>query len=428
MNISTLFDKFNKALFWNGLFYSIYKILFVTLSFTLYHKLSSDLFSLWALSNSILFLLLLWLDCGFKKSIARFCPAFAKNRTVHKQFVIGLVLFQCFFLLIIGIPVLLLTINYFKTLHILKTYLIGTFILEGIVAVITLVYHAHFWQKQFNILHTGSIVAQMGLNWYYLFTIPLSERFIKLLFVSKIVTSIGLIVASLVLLPKLLKDRFYPGTHTLNTSTLLRQFIVHSGIMWAATFFKSLSERNVLLAYLTATLGPVSANLFKISFDASLFFQRILIKTIGVSDTALLAHIEESGQSKQLLKKGFKKLYTTIAYLVAPFFIIFLIILFKPTLFFNNLTAVNIFILATVTYFIEIILSPFERLLETQFQYTKLWIAYCPYLLILGVCFWFEAPAKLSLFWFIALLQIARLLSVFLMTIMQIRNWLIKAQ
>lgn len=420
MNISKLFDKFNKALFWNGFFYSIYKLLFVTLSFTLYHKLSTDLFSLWALSNSVLFLLLLWLDCGFKKSIARFCPAFAKNKTAHKQFVAGLVLFQCLFLIIIGIPLLLLTINYFSLLQILKPYLITTFILEGIVAIITLLYHAHFWQKQFTILHTGSIVAQMGLNWYYLITMPFTERLIKLLFVSKIVTSLCLIVASLVILPKLLKDRFYPGTHSIETKKLLKQFIIHSGMMWAATFFKSLSERNVLLAYLTGTLGPISANLFKISFDASLFFQRILIKTIGVSDTALLAHIEESGQSKQLLNKGFKKLYTTITYLTVPLFSIFLIVIFKPTFFFNNLTAVNIFILATVTYFIEIILSPFERLLETQFKYKKLWIAYSPYLLILGVLFWIYPPGTISLFWFIALLQIARLSSSIIMVIIQI--------
>ena len=78
-------------------------------------------------------------------------------------------------------------------------------------------------------------------------------------------------------------------------------FIKHSLIMWANNNLKSLSERNFLVPFFTHIFGPGPANLFKVANDGALLFYRIAIKTIGTTDTSLLAHIETSQQHKKLM-------------------------------------------------------------------------------------------------------------------------------
>ena len=91
MNTSThpLFRQFSSALAWNALAYTAHKSAFTIRTFLLYRFLSPSDFSTWATTNSALFLLLLWLDLGLRKSIPRYAPFFRSNcRQVTKQIMI----------------------------------------------------------------------------------------------------------------------------------------------------------------------------------------------------------------------------------------------------------------------------------------------------------------------------------------------------
>jgi hypothetical protein len=75
MNSTLLFSQFNSAINWNATYYVVFKSSFLIRTFILFRVLTSSDFSLWASLNSMIFLLLLWSDCGLKKSIPRFAPS-----------------------------------------------------------------------------------------------------------------------------------------------------------------------------------------------------------------------------------------------------------------------------------------------------------------------------------------------------------------
>src|SRR5581483_10932205 len=86
----------------------------------LYRSLSVADFSTWANITSIIFLMLLWIDCGFRKSIPRFCPEFSRDKLLHKRFITYLILFYST-LLMISVPLFISLTDYFSGLFSLKT-------------------------------------------------------------------------------------------------------------------------------------------------------------------------------------------------------------------------------------------------------------------------------------------------------------------
>lgn len=282
MKTQTLLGKFSRGLVWNGLFYTVYKILSVGLSFALYHHLQPEEFSAWAMVHSLVFILLLWLDCGFRKSIPRYCPAFAKNKKTHRAFIQGLIIFQSILLITLGIPLLGYGLTWLTYLAPLTWYAFGIFFIEGMVALLRLVYHAHFWQKEFNLVHTACVTFEMMVNFYAIHQGLAGLGLIQFLLMTKIISGATVIGASFFMLHKLYKDKSYPGTQTINMPATTRKFIMHSGVMWAGAVVKSFSERNVLFPYLTIIIGSSSANLFKVVHDAALFFKEPHLKQLAL--------------------------------------------------------------------------------------------------------------------------------------------------
>lgn len=435
MNSKSLFRQFSSALVWNGFFYTIYKVLSVSLTFSLFSILSTDQFSTWATSQSLIFIIILLLDCGLKKSIPRYTTLFAQNKQAHKRFICSLLVFEFLLLLLIGIPLLLRCAPFFisqKYLFILKPYFILLFISEGIIALFRLVFHAHFWQKQFNMLHTSMFFIETLWNFYYLYSVSHDPQNITFLLTNKIGASFFVILGSFIMLPFLYKKRVFTENNSLNNSfnykKIVPQFIKHSAFMWASSLIKSVTERNILFPYITYALGAPVANLFKLSHDGALFFQRMALKTIGISDTALLAYAQENKQNSGQFKKAFYELFKKMLYLCFPLFLIGIFSVQFNTLIYENYTTYWLFIILTISYLAEVALSPFERVLETKKNYTLLWISYTPYIIGVILCAYLQLFYNASLLLSITVIQSLRLISTFLIVFLTQQNYFTKKE
>jgi len=440
METRILLNKFNQSIGWNAFLYAIYKVLFTSLSFFLYSRLETQDFSLWANLNAMVFLLLLWLDCGLRKAIPRFAPEFAKNKRAHRGFIKGVILFKIAVLLL-ALPILMLILGNvlpkFNLANIKVLTLLGLFLFlaEGLASTIKLIFHAHFWNKQFNLLAAAMMVAQMVANWLLIIGYqPNSAAIVVIVFSTKIVASLITVFVSLYLLKHMRRTIDYPATRFTCQPKPWRRLIKHSSFMWGSTFIKSLTERNFIVPALTYTIGPAGANLFKVANDGALLFYRIVLKTIGTTDTSLLTYsttLSELPTSPRLRRTGrrtgapkrekaldwaFKKLIKKMAKLcLAAGVIVGCVILIKGNGLFANTTAFTLFTIMVTGYLLEALLSPFERLLEVTSAYRFLASAYLPYIMMLGLFFFTPIASILGLIGAIILVQGMRLTSSLLM-------------
>jgi hypothetical protein len=407
------FQKFFNALQWNSIFYVIYKISYVGFSLKLYKTVSTSYFSAWALGNSIIFLTLLWLDCGFRKSIPRYCPEFAKEKNLHKKFIYGVLLAQTI-VLMLGLPLLYNTLPYFVTFPELFHVIILSFVASGLLEILKTIYHTHFWQKQFNVLHIFWILLEIGASFYFLQVTNNHLSLILLLFKIKIITSCGIIIGALLMLPTLLKQREYPEYTLLKNTSVASDFIQHSCVMWATTIIKSLSERNFLLPLLTKTIGVTDANIFKIAHESALFFQRVSLRILGRTDTILLSHIEAKNKNKEEFQKAFLNILKTVSLLCISLFALTILLFFKQSQIIEK-TMFSIFLIVATGYMIEVFLSPYERVLEVKRRYKLLWIAYTPYIIGLIYLVFLQVRTGVDIIPFIASIQVLRLTGSFFM-------------
>jgi hypothetical protein len=152
MTLKQLLDTFSWATNWNAFAYIIYKCTTTSITFFLYATLDQDTFSLYCNFNSLIFLMLLWLDLGFSKSIAAFCPLYEVTSSAFKFFIHQLLRYKCIALLA-AIPIYIMVMHSYTTPlalehHYLFFYVgLALFLSEGINAVIRLLYHAHFFKK-----------------------------------------------------------------------------------------------------------------------------------------------------------------------------------------------------------------------------------------------------------------------------------------
>lgn len=412
MNTPTLFNQFSQGLNWNALLYITYKVLFTLLSFFLYKSLTTTDFSTWANLNSIIFLTLLWIDCGLRKSIPRFCPLISLNSSFHRRFITILILLQAS-LLMLCIPLLYyLIINMATALHLepmpsLFIYAALIFIVEGITNIIRLIYHAHFWIKQFNSINITTLLIEMIANFVFIYAAPSSYTLLQGVLFTKIISGSILLLITIIRIPTLNKATSWQSL-PLDIHTIVTQFTKHSGIMWFNNTIKSLSERNFMLPLLTYTLGPHQANIFKLANDGALLFYRSVIKTIGTTDTTLLSYAITS-QDKAFMPQAFRELFAKVLHLSLAFLgILLFLVVALPSLPSHELILHTFWIL-TFSYLIEAMLSPFERLLEVHLHYWMLFISYIPYMLgMLLICV-SDIPDQLGLIGCVILVQIVRL-------------------
>ena len=425
--INKLRKKFFHGLIWNGFSYAIYKISFVSLSFILYNTLSINKFSSWALTNSTIFLLLLWLDCGLRKSIPRYSPIFARNSKLHRHFIRGVIAFQALILTFVGIPLLLICLK--QTLpgyyfYVLWRYATLLFVSEGMIAILRLVYHAHFLQRYFNILYTIGIVIEMIAHLVTIQSFYSPKAILIQILINKMVVGFCVVIVALATIKFVYKEGSSSRNEPLDFSTLFPSFFMHSFMMWSSTTIKSLSERNFMLLFLTRIMGPVAAHLFKLSHDSAVLFQRIILKTIGISDTSILSHAQEETKSNKAFKDIFGILFRTIFLLCLPLlpFVFFAFAHLSSVT--PNSSTLTIFIIFIFGYLIEIIFSPYERVLETKRNYRLLWLCYTPYIFFFVIGVLLLVFNKISLIVFLFIVQSSRVASALSMAVAAHKHYL----
>ena len=423
MTTEQLFAQFTRSINWNAFLYITYKILFTTLSFLLIKTLTTNDFAAWANINSTIFILLLWLDFGLRKSVPRFSPEFAQSTKTIKKFIIGIITFQSI-VLMIGIPITYFCLNTMaiklhQPITTMLTFGIILFIAEGIIATIQLIYHSYFLHKYFNLLAVLLMTSEMILNTFIIYSAYSSSTILYAIITNKIIiNSIIIVIGSIMLvmlIPKITTSHSRPAIQDIR-----KRFVKHSAAMWVNTNIKSISERNFLVPFLTLTVGPGLANLFKVANDAAMLFYRIVIKTIGTTDTSLLAYAEMT-QQKNIMNNALEKLATKITGLSLPLLgVIGLIALQQDTLF-NNHFVFHAFIIMAGSYLIETMLIPFERMLEIKGRYWYLYLSYAPYICLFVLFLNKNLITSIDLLNLVGVIQSVRLVS--MGTIMYIAHY-----
>lgn len=422
MNSTLLFAKFSQGVNWNGIFYFLYKTFSTILSFILFGRLTHQEFSTWANINSIIFLGLLWIDLGLRKAIPRYASEFAKDPISHKRFIRTLILFQTL-LLLATTPIIALLLKGATNLlqlnnqHIFLYCGASLFFIEGMINILRLIYHAHFWNKQFNQITTAMLLAEILIIATILCYASTSLDVLRWIFITKLCLGTLLIIVTLMLVSRLYKDQDCIENGSINYHKTFKEFIQHSGIMWINTNLKSLSERNVLVPFFTYTLGAPLANLFKIANDGALFFYRIALKTIGTTDTTLLSYVQNSNEEEKLMPIAFQKLTSKIAALCIPLLGILLVLFFNKQLFFKNTFVFQTFFIMVVGYVSELLFSAYERVLEIKRRYLLLMIAYIPYIIMLILLLYYNTISYLGLISSLLIIHGVRLVSSLSMTI-----------
>ncbi len=409
MNTSALYKRFSTAIIWNGLFYFVYQSCFFLRTALLYRFLTPIDFSTWSNLNSALFLLLLWLDPGFRKSIPRFAP---QAGAIRSRWLSKLAQLQIFILLL-SLPFLYLSIIKLTTKDYLVIIALAIFIAEGAHSPIKLFYHAYFYNKAFNSIAAITTLIEMIFILLFLMKGGESETILIGVMLSKLLATVILIASSIKLYlkqsPPLLEK------HTFDT----KSFIAHSGAMWVCSILNSLTERNVLIPVITYSMGIEVANTCKLANDGALYIYRVVIKTIGSADTALLAHIEEGYEDKQAqqmaMANAVDKLTTQVSRLALPLLGVVGIIMISSYWFSYKQYVFHVFFIMVIGYLTETAWLPYERILEVKRSYRLIFLSYAPYLIFIIFLFYFLHISCIGLLPFLILLHIVRLVTGFLM-------------
>jgi hypothetical protein len=183
--------------------------------------------------------------------------------------------------------------------------------------------------------------------------------------------------------------------------------------MWVTTTLKSLSERNFLVPLIMHTLGAQAGGIFKVANDGALIFYRVVLKTIGSTDTALLAHVEE--EQKNSMNNAFKQLTIRVAALCLPLLGIVGLCSFNHASAIGTSAIFHLFILMTIAYLVETLLHPYERVLEVKRAYAYIAIAYIPYICLVIALASGYLTTLIGLYASVALIHAVRLVSLSIM-------------
>ena len=101
-------------------------------------------------------------------SQSRYCREFSQNKNLHKLFIYSVITVQIG-VLILALPFLYMLLDYFDRFSILIFPVLGLFVINGTVEILRTLYHAHFWQKQFNTLQTFWLVLELSANFLLIY-------------------------------------------------------------------------------------------------------------------------------------------------------------------------------------------------------------------------------------------------------------------
>lgn len=383
MNTQQLLFKFNQGINWNAILSITHKILSVIVSYILFCTCSTADYNLWANAQGLIFITLLWIDGGLRKSIPRFAPIFASTHTTPR-FIKYISVFQITALLC-TVPLIILGSQKLHSVLSLSysviPYIIMLFLLEGIISLLRLIYHSYFWHKVFNETYVSMIMLEtmITLLLVALKTTPL----IPSILITKIITGSILIIITTWRIPAIMNDPAYKDIKANGITNPQSEFLTHTAAMWGSNAIKSMSERNALMPIFTYMFGPEQANLFKVANDGAVVVYRTLIKTIGTTDTSLLAHSQVIGAGESGLQAAFKKVSTKVASLCIPVLGIIGGIYSSTYWYLYDHVVFHIMFILIGGYVIEVALSSYERVLEINFRYRYLVYAYIPYIVLL---------------------------------------------
>jgi hypothetical protein len=385
MNRQQLFQKFNQGINWNAILSVSHRILSVILSYSLYHVCSATDYNFWANSYAIIFIMILWIDGGLRKSAPRFAPLFAVEGNT-RSFVTFLIAFQTIALLVTAPLVIAGVKSLQSTLTMTSDYLwpiLIIFFLEGITSCIRLIYHSYFWHKSYNQIYVLLLTLETIIA--CIFIIKGVTPLLPAIFILKIVTCIILIMLTARKIPFIINDPAYQHIPISNGKSSAQQCAIHTFAMWGSNAIKSLSERNVMMLSFTYLFGAEQANVFKIANDGAVIVYRTLMKTIGTTDTSLLAHSQIIEEGKVGLQKAFKKLSTKVIGLCIPLLGIIAGIYTVISWNVYDYDAFHIMFILIIGYVLEVAFSSYERVLEINFRYRYLVYAYIPYIILISL-------------------------------------------
>jgi hypothetical protein len=419
MNFDQILSKFNQGINWNAYLYVFYKVTSTIVTFCLFRHLTTEHFAVWANIYSIIYLVLLWADFGFRKSLPRYCPEFSRNTSAIKRFIRGIILFQTI-VLTCATPLIIVASYKLTSIFDISSITIfsaipAIFAIEGLVSIVRLIYHSHFWQKSFNLLYSIVITGEALTNMFFIFSINKSQTLLKTILLTKLLAGLIIIIGSIIMLFWFYKGNEHEKTDTIDYDHTMKGFIKHSTAMWGNTILKSLSERNFLLPLLTIIAGAESASIFKLAHDGALLFQRIVLKTIGTTDTSLLAYVNALPDEKKLTNIAFRKLATKIATLCLPLLGVLVLIIGFVSDQVKSSWGFRLFCILTINYLLESMLLPFERLLEVKRTYIYLAGVYGCYVLMISILLSILAKSWIGLSVFVLLLCGVRLVCLLLM-------------
>lgn len=421
MNNNKLVTVFLQALGWNAFSYGAYKVCALFLSYALYATLNQKEFATWASLMSFIFFWLLILDCGLRKSVPRFCPEFSSAQSLHRRFVDWICAIQI--IVLVGATPFFywLLPRFFKSIQVTPANSIiiaGTilFFLQGCVGLMRIIYHAHFWNKQFNSLATLIVAIECLLSLLFCYssgygTGSPSTWLLQSILITNCFGALCVTVISFWTMPKVTIVEL-DNQATANSVHNTKQFITHTLFMWGSNTIKSFSERNFLFPYVLYSLGPTTGIAFKLTNDAALFFYRLAVKTVGINDTALLSYARHSPDGT---KGAFSHLLRTIIYMVVPLLTLALVGALCMHHYMPSAFLLLPFCLFIGGYMTELLLSPYERILEVSLSYKLLSIAYIPYVIMLMFMLYYQVISFVGLVPFIAAIQALRIISALIM-------------
>jgi O-antigen/teichoic acid export membrane protein len=410
MNSTVLLRTFSSAITWNAFFYVLYQTSFTLRTFLLYRTMPPTDFAIWATLHSTIFLFLLWTDLGLRKSLPRYAPFL---HPVRSPLLISIISIQLS-LLLCALPLFLYLLTYITQLSLIIALATATYLAEGILLIIKSLYHAYFYNRFFNQLSSIITLIDIATTIIFVITLP-TEHVLSALFLAKCFTTIACSTIALYYWPSLSPILDHPTQHQPFPK---QPFITYSLAMWSTTLLMSFSERNFLVPFITYSAGIATGNLFKVANDGALFFYRLIIKTIGTADIALLAHAHMYDQTYELHNKNqqnlmqqlVQKLSLQITRLVVPLLgvLVFIIVPLYWWLYYDP-SVFHAFFIMTMGYIIETIWIPYERVLEIKQHYLILFIIYSIYTIAISTLFFLFYITLIGFFIFITSIHIVRL-------------------
>lgn len=369
---------FNNALQWNFFFYVFHKLYSLAITLFLTKKMDGNLTACWVQVYSIVYLALLWIDFGNRKSLPLFLSLMHDKKS--REEIINATYMRHALTLIVSMPIITIMVYFsslatqwppyvFMLLPIIMT-------LEGISSHAQTLLHAQNRQKYCNLKASLALALELALISCVLIEITNQVTLLYAILGIKIICS-GMLILTIM-----------PQTQLNSVSTLQLSnkkkiplnIVQHSLIATGTTIAKSLSERNVITLVITAAAGPEAAISYKIANDGALFLQRCIVKIMNNADISFYATIRQSEEPTKQMKVACSIVSARITALIIP--LLLGTLLYYYFLWWLNIKTKMIFFTAcllSISYAIESMLMPYERILEACQCYRSLLRVYILY-------------------------------------------------